>query len=108
MVIFICKRCHFTKSVSDSHSFATVKWCWSFDAQIALVPALLSSTGKPVCFDESFLSIQADIQSFLSIFSLFKAFIVFSWHQTLVQQQAKWDGVARIKISKHLICTRPN
>ena len=61
VAIFIWKGSHFTKSVTLTHSFATVKRYWSFDAQIALVPALLSSTGKSVCFNELFLSNQADM-----------------------------------------------
>ena len=47
------KRNHFT--------LERVKWFWIFDAQIALVPASLSSTGGYACFNESFLSSQVDI-----------------------------------------------
>ena len=47
-----CKRSHFT---NPSHSLERVKWFWIFDAQIALVPASLSSAGRSVCFVESFL-----------------------------------------------------
>jgi hypothetical protein len=67
------KRGHFTKA---SHSLETVLWFWSFYAQTALVPALLSSAGQFVCLNELSLSNQEDIQSFVVIFALFTAFIV--------------------------------
>jgi len=54
----------------------TVLWYWSFDAQTALVLALLSSSGQSVCFNELFSSNQEDMQSFVVIFALFIAFIV--------------------------------
>jgi len=54
----------------------TVLWYWSFNAQTALVPALLSSAGQSVCFNELFLSNKEDIQSFMMIFASFTAFIV--------------------------------
>ena len=75
-MIFIClklKRGNFAKA---SHSLETALWVWSFDAQTALVPALLSSARQSVCFNELFLSNQEDMQSFVVIFALFIAFIV--------------------------------
>ena len=47
-----CKRSHFT---NPSQSLERVKWFWIFDAQIALVPASLSSAGRSVCYFESVL-----------------------------------------------------
>jgi hypothetical protein len=40
------------------------------------VPALLSSAGQSVCFNELFLSNQEDIQSLVVIFASFTAFIL--------------------------------
>ena len=98
------KRSDFTKS---SCSLERVQQCLIFEAQMVLVPTSLSSEGKSICFNELVLSLQVDALSFCAVFAAFPAFIVWLWHQTLVQPHDQLDGVALIKICKHLICMRP-
>ncbi len=57
---FITSQTKKRSFIKARHLLETAKWYWTFNAQIALVPAELCSAGTSVYFYESFSSYQMD------------------------------------------------